>query len=229
MKRYSIHGTAAVLAVLLALTFTVGCGGGGGSSPGGPAADIRGYISSTWGISADPPPGGNLGSVLVEGELEADTTVDRASVTVTKETRIYSELGGNRAEVKFDDLAVGQRVEVVFTGPVMESYPVQATAGEITVLENSGIGKAREGLEEKVMSIPGVVGNGISSRQGLPRIRRLSGERLARTQIHDSARFRRVRGRHRGYRADRDASGVVTSVLHCCKAWKLAAFQAALV
>lgn len=168
MKKYGIHGSAAILTVLLALTFTAGCGGGGGSSPGGAAADIRGYISSTWGISADPPPGGNLGSIMVDGELEPDTTVDRASVTVKEETRIYLEADGRRSEVEFNDLSVGQRVEVVFTGPVMESYPVQATAGEITVLENSGIGEVKDRHELEIMSIPGVTGYSISSRDGLP-------------------------------------------------------------
>jgi hypothetical protein len=33
-----------------------------------------------------------------------------------------------------DDLSAGQRVAVWFTGPVAESYPVQATAGAIEIL-----------------------------------------------------------------------------------------------
>lgn len=168
MKRCGACCLAALIAVLPALPFAVGCGGGGGSSPGGRAADIRGYISSIWVISADPPLGGNLGSVLIEGEAEDDTSVDKASVTVTRETRIYGETGGSRSEMKFEDLAVGQSVEAVFTGLVMESYPVQATASEITVLESSEIGRATERLEEGIMSVPGVVGNGMSSRQGRP-------------------------------------------------------------
>lgn len=168
MRRQSIHGAAVLTVVILALSFMSGCGTENGSRPDGGTADIRGYISSTWGISADPAPGGNLGSIMVDGELEPDTTVDRASVTVTEETRIYLEADGRRSEVEFNDLSVGQRVEVVFTGPVMESYPVQATAGEITVLEASGIGEVKDRHEREIMSIPGVTGYGISSRDGRP-------------------------------------------------------------
>lgn len=168
MSKRSIHGTAVFAVVVLALAFLAGCGGGDGGSPVSGKADVRGYVSSTWGISADPAPHGVLGSIEVTGELEPDTTVDRASVTVTKKTRIILEAGGGRSQGGFDDLSVGQRVEVVFTGPVMESYPVQATAGEITVLEASGIGEVKDRHELTIMSIPGVVGYGISSRDGRP-------------------------------------------------------------
>ena len=159
---------AAVLALLLPVLFAVGCGGDGRSAPVGGKPDVRGYISDTWGVSADPAPGGNLGSILVEGEAGPGTSVDRASVTIKESTRIYEGFGGGRREIDFGDLEAGQLVEVVFTGPMMESYPVQATAAEITVLENSGIGGARDRLWDEIMSIPGVVGNGISSRQGSP-------------------------------------------------------------
>jgi hypothetical protein len=76
-----------------------------------------------------------IGSVLIEGAKEPDTQVDKASVTVTAETELFIMHGGERKPAEFAALREGQRVEARFTGPVRESYPVQATAAEITILE----------------------------------------------------------------------------------------------
>ena len=43
-------------------------------------------------------------------------------------------MGEGRRELAASDLAVGQRVAVRFAGPVAESYPVQATAGDIEII-----------------------------------------------------------------------------------------------
>ncbi len=76
-----------------------------------------------------------LGRALIEGVKEPDTQVDKASVAVTTETKLFIKRGGEREPAEFAELKKGQRVEARFTGPVRESYPVQATAGEITILE----------------------------------------------------------------------------------------------
>ncbi|MEW6555684.1 MAG: DUF3221 domain-containing protein [Actinomycetota bacterium] len=103
--------------------------------------DIRGYITSISAFEGGQG-AGMLGSVLIEGEFEEDTSFDRASATVTEDTRIFIASGGDRTEAEFSDLEVGQYVEAVFTGPVAESYPVQATAAEIVVLEPTPVGEA---------------------------------------------------------------------------------------
>ncbi len=108
-------------------------GDGSGKPPSGP--DIRGYVTQV-AVPAPPPPGVSdamVGKVLVEGELEEDKSYDRAWVTVMPETRIYRASDGSSAY--FNDLQKGIKVEVFFTGPVMESYPVQATASEIRILD----------------------------------------------------------------------------------------------
>ena len=74
-------------------------------------------------------------SVRIEGAVEPDTSYDAAVVSITDQTKIYRQQGSERREVAIDELASGQRVEAVFTGPVMESYPVQATASQIVILE----------------------------------------------------------------------------------------------
>lgn len=105
------------------------------ATPGEPAAperiDIRGVVTSIQRAGAG---GDRIGTVLIEGIREPDTTQDKASVTVTSSTRIWRREGSGRRAATFDDIAVGSRVEARFEGPVRESYPVQATAGEVTIL-----------------------------------------------------------------------------------------------
>lgn len=97
--------------------------------------DIRGKITNIRRASAE---GGNekmLGTILIEGVKEADTNFDKARLRVTNETRIFDHRGKERKQASFDDLKKGQKVEARFNGPVMESYPVQTTAGEIVILK----------------------------------------------------------------------------------------------
>ncbi|MCI0662531.1 MAG: YobA family protein [Acidobacteria bacterium] len=48
---------------------------------------------------------------------------------------MFIEQSGERKASEFAALEVGQRVEARFTGPVRESYPVQADAAEITIIK----------------------------------------------------------------------------------------------
>ena len=92
---------------------------------------VRGTISQ---VSRVEGRKGVLGRVLIEGAKETDTEVDKASVTVTDETRLSIEQGGKRETAAFADIKKGQKVEARFDGPVLKSYPVQATASEIVIL-----------------------------------------------------------------------------------------------
>jgi len=95
--------------------------------------DVRGVITQISRIEDEKK---ILGRILIEGAKEKDTEVDRANVTVTSQTKLFKEQDGERKPVAFDDLKEGQQVEARFTGPVMESYPVQATADEVTILRH---------------------------------------------------------------------------------------------
>jgi endonuclease/exonuclease/phosphatase family metal-dependent hydrolase len=95
--------------------------------------DIRGQITNIRRASTDGDK--LLGTVLIEGKKEAETQVDKASLRVTNETRIFDARGKERRPASFDDLKIGQKVEARFVGPVMESYPVQAAASEIVILK----------------------------------------------------------------------------------------------
>ena len=69
-------------------------------------------------------------SILVESEIN-EGQYDKAIVTVTKTTKIY--IGKEKGAL--EDITEGQHVEIVFTGAVRESYPVQADAKSVTIVE----------------------------------------------------------------------------------------------
>lgn len=60
---------------------------------------------------------------------------DAAYVRTTETTQFLKKVDGEYVDQGvLEDLAVGSVVEVWFTGPVAESYPVQATAGTVVVI-----------------------------------------------------------------------------------------------
>ena len=86
---------------------------------------IRGHITKIYSGN------GNV-SILVEGNIEEDTQYDKALVRITDDTMIQKDDMSRLFEVT--DLKVGDRVEVYFTGPVAESYPVQAVASIVRII-----------------------------------------------------------------------------------------------
>jgi hypothetical protein len=93
--------------------------------------DIRGEITQL----TTPLAGVNTGALVVEGEVEADTKYERAVVRMKDTTVIQRKQGDESFPASIVDLDVGKRVEIKFTGVVAELNPVQAAAGEITILE----------------------------------------------------------------------------------------------
>lgn len=70
--------------------------------------------------------------------VEANPTVPgrepAARITLTRGTDVLASTGGAIERASADELAEGVRVRVWFTGPVLESFPVQATAGTVLIL-----------------------------------------------------------------------------------------------
>jgi beta-N-acetylhexosaminidase len=89
--------------------------------------DIRGIVQ-------DITMYGNTTSILVEGMIEDDTTYDKASIKIDSNTVITKGLIGK--EIYTSKIKIGDKVEVKFTGLVAESYPVQAVAKSINVIES---------------------------------------------------------------------------------------------
>lgn len=70
--------------------------------------------------------------ILVEGKKEENTNYDKAYIKVDKNTRIKNK--SNNETIKLKDLKKGMKVEVIFEGPVAESYPVQTYGKKIYII-----------------------------------------------------------------------------------------------
>ena len=78
-------------------------------------------------------PIGGQGVILVEERPQDRAGSDKASITVNAATRIYRGRVSASTKGSFSDLRNAQLVEVWFAGPVLTSYPVQATASVIVI------------------------------------------------------------------------------------------------
>ncbi|MBN1320013.1 MAG: hypothetical protein JXA87_04140 [Thermoleophilia bacterium] len=76
-----------------------------------------------------------LGAILVEEASPQGLDYDKASLRITKDTEFLRRVGADYVEITFDDIVTGMLVEAWITGPVAESYPVQAAADTVVQLE----------------------------------------------------------------------------------------------
>ena len=103
-------------------------------SPETRRADIRGRVTGIIPASDAIRKRNVAGFIQVEGIREPDTEYDKAAITVADTSTIMIERGGERRPATFADIIKGDSIEGGFGGPVMESYPVQATARYITIV-----------------------------------------------------------------------------------------------
>lgn len=76
---------------------------------------------------------GKTATIVVKGIIAEGTDTDYASITVNSDTIITKSPYKER--MVLGQIEKGDIVEVTFTGPVAESYPVQATAKHVTILD----------------------------------------------------------------------------------------------
>ncbi len=123
MKYIRLFGLLGLLMGLMALA--VGC------APSQEAldteADFTGFITEIQPIGEK----GRLGQILVESH--ADKFVDKYMVTIKDETLIFKQEGENRRQVTFAALETTQQVQIWFSGPILESFPMQATAQQVVI------------------------------------------------------------------------------------------------
>ena len=86
--------------------------------------DLVGWIDSI-----QQPQGEAPSQILVNSP--DNSTSDKFLVTVTAKTAIYKQM----QNVGFDSFNAGQKVEIWFSSPVMESYPAQVSAEKIVIAE----------------------------------------------------------------------------------------------
>jgi beta-N-acetylhexosaminidase len=118
--------------ILSALVFLLAACASQTGSEAVPGTDpsIRGTVTR---VSPDEPR-----TVLVEENPGEESGSNKASVRLTGDTRVLRRSGEAVQRAAPADLAVGQTVSVWFTGPVRESFPVQADAGTIVIEANPG-------------------------------------------------------------------------------------------
>jgi hypothetical protein len=121
-----------VTLLLLALVpVTAACGADGATDGQGHSGDphITGAVSS---ITSTDRPGEGIAGFLVTGTGD----YDKAAVRVTAETEWFGDEDGVVRPMKapsWPGELEGVHVQVRFSGPVAESYPVQATADWVIV------------------------------------------------------------------------------------------------
>ena len=92
-------------------------------------ADFIGFITAI-----QPEQNKNVaGRISVESH--ADKIVTKYVVTIKDETLIFQQDGDILHETTFKALENKQRVKIWFSGPVMESWPMQVTAGQVIIVE----------------------------------------------------------------------------------------------
>jgi len=71
--------------------------------------------------------GEHRGTILVEA-VPVEAGADKAVITIDQKTQLLNDAG---QKIGFSQLKEGRKVRAWFTGPVRESYPVQADASTI--------------------------------------------------------------------------------------------------
>ena len=117
------------LLAMAAMLAPAALGGCASLSPPNGEPSIRGSVTSI-----TPRPDG-LGTILVEETSPQGLDYDKASLAITKDTKLLKRIGDDYVEFTFDDIRAGMVVEVWITGPVRESYPIQADADTVAELE----------------------------------------------------------------------------------------------
>ena len=122
--------------LLLASFAASGCAApGSGAGNALPAADpgIRGIVTRVQKI--EPANTARVATILIEENPNETAGSAKDQVTLEQGTRIFRQQGARLTPAAADDLRVGQRVAAWYSGPVAESYPRQATASVIAIIE----------------------------------------------------------------------------------------------
>ena len=92
-------------------------------------ADFTGFITEIHPMQEK----GISGQISVESH--ADKIVTKYTITIEDETLIFQQDGDNLRNANFAALETKQWVQIWFSGPVMESWPMQATAKQVVIIE----------------------------------------------------------------------------------------------
>jgi hypothetical protein len=111
----------------LALVLAAACARPGLVSVQGEAADIIGSVADRREVQGGV-------SVRIEQDSTRSAGYPVAQVTVGSGARVLRRTAGDPVPASTEELRVGTRVAVWFTGPVLRSYPAQATARLVIIV-----------------------------------------------------------------------------------------------
>jgi len=74
------------------------------------------------------------GQILVENQV--DDYIDKYLLTINTDTHIYEQISNDLHPVDFDFLESRQQVQIWFSGPILESFPMRGTAQQVVVTES---------------------------------------------------------------------------------------------
>ncbi len=103
------------------------------TATGSERIDMNGEII---GLCSDDLQGNSkaIDSVLVEGYQTGVSYPQNISVSIGENTIIYHKYGKNLVKASTDDIKAGQKIEIRFDGPVLQTYPPQTNASAIIIL-----------------------------------------------------------------------------------------------
>jgi hypothetical protein len=93
-------------------------------------ADMTGKVV---GVCADDNNSTDSNSILIQGVVTNGNQHGNVSVRITNETQIFLKDGNKRTSASFGNIQPGQNVDVTFKGPILQSYPPQATGSEVII------------------------------------------------------------------------------------------------
>jgi len=97
---------------------------------GGEHSDMNGTVV---GVCTGDNNSTDSNSILVNGVVTNGNQPGNVSVRITNETKILIKDGNKQTSASFGNLQSGQSVDIKFTGPILESYPPQATGSEVII------------------------------------------------------------------------------------------------
>lgn len=103
--------------------------------------EVRGVVTAVTPADAGETGSERLGTLRVE-ENPADSSGSAKWVlTITGNTIVLMRPGEMTEPASFQRLVIGQRVDAWVTGPVAESYPMQATASHLLVRDSGSVAR----------------------------------------------------------------------------------------
>lgn len=134
LHRNCLHTQRRIPAVGLFALLVVVSGCSSQEKPHPTPPDIRGVVTGIIPANDQMRSRGLIAFLRIEGKGDSGVRYDRADVSITDTTKIYSGHDSDLKPAEFSMVSEGTHVEGNFVGPVLERYPVHATAGKLVIV-----------------------------------------------------------------------------------------------